>query len=333
VAVCTVIGVGLVYHPFGHPQTPHKLNGWAKVAAMPTGVSRPGATTTLGGDVLVVGGLTNIQTPTVTGQVQLYSTATNSWTARAPMLTPREGVAAVTESNGTILAIGGDPQGGDASDPQAAHASNIVESYDPTANTWSPRASFPTNISGAQAVRAADGTIYVFGGYSGGGNYLNSVYAYNATNDTWSTRAAMPTARERAGGALAANGKIYIVGGFAGYAPGTGPVDQTVEAYDPTTNTWQGEAPMINVGSYTLSVVAAPNGKLYAFGLNGAGTVNGYDPATNTWTQAPGTSMLTQRGNLAGALGGDGAIYAFGGDTLGHGQQVSAVAETARFGW
>ena len=63
--------------------------------------------------------------------------------------------------------------------------------------------------------------------------------------------APMQTPREAPGAALAANGKIYVAGGN-----GNGPVGQTMEAYDPATNTWEAEAPM-PIPMTRVSLVAA----------------------------------------------------------------------------
>jgi len=93
----------------------------------------------------------------------------------------------------------------------------------------------------------------------------------------WTAKAPMPTAR----GNLAVgvvNGILYAVGGNDGH----GGYLNTVEAYDPATNTWTTRAPM-HVARSDLGV-GVINGMLYAVGGDEwNGTVEAYDPSTDTW--------------------------------------------------
>ena len=94
----------------------------------------------------------------------------------------------------------------------------------------------------------------------------------------WTAKAPMPTAR----GNLAVgvvNGILYAVGGTIG----NGLPLNTVEAYDPATNTWTARAPMhVARSDFGVGVV---NGILYAVGGDSwNGTVEAYDPRTDTWT-------------------------------------------------
>ncbi|HLW38669.1 MAG TPA: kelch repeat-containing protein, partial [Candidatus Eremiobacteraceae bacterium] len=77
------------------------------------------------------------------------------------------------------------------------------------------------------------------------------------------------------------NKVLYAVGGYNG-----GPIN-TVEAYDPATNTWTTKAPM-PTRRYELAV-GIVNKILYAVGgsigtvQTAVNTVEAYNPATNTW--------------------------------------------------
>ncbi|MGI8916721.1 MAG: Kelch repeat-containing protein [Chloroflexota bacterium] len=85
-----------------------------------------------------------------------------------------------------------------------------------------------------------------------------------------------------------------------------------VEAYAVATNTWSSVASM-PIGGRPGAVVAAPDGRIYVFNVEGTATTYAYTPATNRWsTLAP---MTTPRIWFAAALGGDGRIYTVGGQT------------------
>ncbi len=125
---------------------------------------------------------------------------------------------------------------------------------------------------------------------------------------SWTAMANLPTARTNHMVATV-NNKIYVIGG---YHPSFGTFN-TVEEYDPATNTWATKAPMpTNRSDAGIAVV---NNKIYVMGgtsnFSTSIAVNEmYDPATNTWTtKAP---MLSARMFLAaGAV--NNKIYAIGG--------------------
>ncbi len=135
--------------------------------------------------------------------------------------------------------------------------------------------------------------------------------AFDVTNNCWSTKASMPTPRTNlAVGAV--NGVLYAVGGYGGINGGSNTLG-TVEAYDPSTNSWATKASMPTARS-GLSV-GVVNGVLYAVGgyqgLNTyVGTVEAYDPSTNSWTTK--ASMPTRRYVFAVGVV-NGVLYAVGG--------------------
>lgn len=115
-------------------------------------------------------------------------------------------------------------------------------------------------------------------------------------------------------GSATVNGKIYAIGGQE--VPGS---VNTVEEYDPTTDTWTTKSPM-GTARECLGVVAL-NDKIYAIGgmymdLFGnnyyTNVVEEYDPATDTWTTK--NPMNTDRANFAIAVA-NGKIYVIGGGT------------------
>lgn len=130
----------------------------------------------------------------------------------------------------------------------------------------------------------------------------------------WSTGADMPTPRYEAYPCVV-DGTIYLIGG----ARHRNEVLNTVEVYDPATDTWESKSPMPTARQgASCSVVA---GMIYIIGggvspdidfwvVETFSTVEEYNPATDTWTSK--TPMPTSRGwHSANVV--DGKIYIMGG--------------------
>lgn len=140
----------------------------------------------------------------------------------------------------------------------------------------------------------------------------NSLYSNEASattleriGDTWTTMESMPTPRLGLSSSVV-DGKIYAIGGgsAAGFL-------NTVEEYDPQTNSWQAVASMPTPRDLMAS--SAVNGKIYVMGgYNGIEltTAEEYNPLTNTWQTV--ASMPTARRFLTSAAV-DGKVYAIGG--------------------
>jgi N-acetylneuraminic acid mutarotase len=211
--------------------------------------------------------------------------------------------------NGKIYAIGGL-----FSYNLVANDVNIVEVYDPSTNTWTTAAPMPTARHFLTAA-AVNGKIYAIGGtVNQTGNILSTVEVYDPSANSWSTAASMPTARFGLAAAVV-NGKIYAIGGQGLYSGS--PVNlSTVEAYDPSTNTWT-TAPSMPTARYGLAA-AAVNGNIYAIGgisNNGYSNVVEVDDLfTNTWTTA--ASIPTSAEAYLAATDANGLIYAMGGAFL-----------------
>jgi N-acetylneuraminic acid mutarotase len=231
----------------------------------------------------------------------------SSWTTVAPMPTARFGLAAATGADGRIYAIGG----------LYGSVLNTVEAYTPGLNLWSTRASMPTAREALAAAAAFDGRIYVFGGEGSLGTAVNTAEAYNPFSNTWSTVAPMPTARIGVTAATGRDGRIYAIGGLRfNINTNSQEILNTVEAYNPFSNTWSTVAPMPTPRSDPAAATGL-DGRIYVFGgldesFNISNTVEAYSPFSNTWsTVAP---MPTARWELAAAAGPYGRINVLGGD-------------------
>src|SRR6185369_1377629 len=125
----------------------------------------------------------------------------------------------------------------------------------------------------------------------------------------WSTRANLIEANSEMGVAEL-NGKIYVLGGY----PASRVTVNTVQVYDPESNTWQLAAPLLLGVNHSMPAVA--NGKVYGIGGQtdtGSAYVNNvqeFNPATSNWTYR--ATMPTARSAGAAAVIGD-LIYVAGG--------------------
>jgi N-acetylneuraminic acid mutarotase len=194
---------------------------WTPRAALPVGRSDPGAGVA-DSQIYVFGG--NDGSGAVTS-TYAYTPATDTWTPRAPMLQGRGARFASGAIDGKLYAAGG-------------NASGTTEVYDPATNAWSVVAPMgvPRAYVGGGVI---DGMLYVVGGESAAqpGTVLGTLEAYDPVSNTWTTMAPMPTPRLSPAVAVI-DGILYVIGGSQ-HNPGSCDVQlDTVEAYDPSTNTW-----------------------------------------------------------------------------------------------
>jgi N-acetylneuraminic acid mutarotase len=215
-----------------------------------------------------------------------------------------------------------------------------VQIFDPKANKWTLGRAM-SFAPGSSATAVINGQVYVAGGIVGSST-TGRLARYNPATNTWADLAAMPQPRNHA--AAATDGKKLWV--FGGRGPGSGPNNtvangfDTVQVYDPATNTWKSSATAgsglapLPVGRGGMGKAVFNNGEFYVIGgetLTGPGAtadktynrVDIYNPATNTWRLGP--AMPTARHGIFPLLHA-GRIYVAGGGTKA-GASRSAVLE------
>lgn len=266
-------------------------NSWAEKAPVPTAGEYGAAV--VNGEIYVMSGSSNY----------VYNPATDTWATKTPMLTPRSSFAIAACQN-KIYVIGGLPNG------------TLNEVYDPSTDTWATKASMPTNRSQIEA-NTFDGKIYVICGKTGGAyTTLDSMDVYDPSTDSWTTKAAvansvapykvyvpntnniwttktsLPYSVANYASAVVDN-KIYVIGGQDEFLSSMNL--NTVQIYDPATNSWTLGKPAPDVvwqaAAGATTNIASPK-RIYVTGgeaFQGHPQTNqtfAYDPEADVWVNA-----------------------------------------------
>ena len=126
-------------------------NGLSNAGTIPT--PRASFTVSLLGDgrVMTVGGRISLSS---TNAVDIYSPATNTWSAATPMAASRIAPVALL-TNGLVLAVAGSNNNG---------ILNSAEVYDPASNTWTSAGNLTIARSDHIATRLTNGAVLIHGG-------------------------------------------------------------------------------------------------------------------------------------------------------------------------
>jgi N-acetylneuraminic acid mutarotase len=260
----------------------------------------------LNGRIYAVGGYPGARI--TSDAVQVYDSASDSWSFGPPLPRPLHHTM-LAAADGRLYLMGG--EAGNPNQSESLGFQNSVYMLDEQAGEWVPRAPMPTARSGGGA-GVIDGKIYVAGGRPPRGH---DFAVYDPQADQWTVLPDLPTQRNHLG-VVAIDGRIYVAGGRFGGGVGSEMTD-TLEIYDPTTNSWTSGAPLLVPRAGVAS--AAANGCLYLIGGEGnEADPRGifdlnelYDPATNTWHSLQPMPLPTH--GLTGAAYLNGWIHVPGG--------------------
>jgi serine/threonine-protein kinase PknK len=204
----------------------------------------------------------------------------NTWTLGAPIPTPRQMLAAASDTK-LLYAVGGST--GTAELP-------TVEAYDPAANSWAPLPNLAQPRSDL-GVAIADGRLVAVGGISAG-QVLKSVAVFDLAAKSWAGLPDMATPRH--GMAVAAvNKSVYAIGGSTEI--GDARLTSTAEALKLAPRKLQ-PAPQWRTlpDAPTARLMMAGtvlDGKIWVIGGLKQGTalqiVQSYDPQTGSWQSEP----------------------------------------------
>jgi N-acetylneuraminic acid mutarotase len=253
------------------------------------------------------------------GTNEEYDPATNKWTTKASMPTPRDKFAIVA-FQAKIYCIGGavDFTVDELSGFYSIVASGVNEVYDPATDTWARLAPMPTEGVGFQA-HVVNGKIYVIDG--------TYPYVYDPKNNSWTLKTRMPWPYPKPHLVSAVVGDKIIVSGE--FSTGLGSSleemlsdefsssEQRIKIYDTVNDSWSEGAsdPTVvirGVAGATVGVNALQ--RVYVLGLERGlppPSVNQvYDPRADAWATA--TAMPTGRIDFGVAVVDD-VLYAIGG--------------------
>jgi len=172
-------------------------------------------------------------------------------------------------------------------------------------SAWVQENDLPTPRS-LHGVGVVDGVLYAAGGNGncfGTNCFTATVARYNEAADTWTDVATLSPRKNH--GTVVVGGLIYLIGG-----DDNDNHINSVEAFNPATNTSSIVTPMSHVGSMMATVELG--NKLYVMGGSfGRGLIaETYDLSLNTWQALPNLARLTYS---AGAAVYQGKVWMIGG--------------------
>ena len=215
-----------------------------------------------------------------------------AWKTLAPAPTLRTNAVALTAPNGRIYLLGGRDHNDKVRD--------VVESYDPTTDTWSVESHLTQARERLAAALGNDGRIYVFGGLDSAGQALASAEVLN-NGGSWEPISPVPSARIDPAAAASADGRIFV---FGGDVPIGGSRD--VEVYDLQTGGWTSDGATPSSNGYSGGAVGWPGG---LFLLVSRLEVDVFDPNSDRWTPMPSLNYPSDGPVVSAA---DGTVYHLG---------------------
>jgi N-acetylneuraminic acid mutarotase len=297
------------------------LNGfsqirWVAAAPQPQANSE-GQSTTLNGKIYSFGGFDSLKgCCTPTDRAYSFDPMQNKWTALAAL--PYLASNGVTGGGMTHAGIANDgtyiylASGYIAASPGSGQSfgTKQVWRYDPASDSYTRLPDLPQDrAAGMLAVVGRE--LHYFGGTNKARTLdVGDHWALNLDGGTsWAVRAALPNPRHHLG-AVVYGGRIYVVGGQHGHDGALVPQD-TVNAYDPATNTWATLAPLPLPRNHISSSTVLMGDRIIVMGgqqkHNAAqSTVYAYTIATNSWQEL--TSLPEPRHSAVGGMVG-GRLY------------------------
>ncbi len=267
------------------------------------------ASETIGDKIYVMGGYegSNITTENTT---YVFDTNTSTWSTVAPKNISAISTASVTV-DGKIYCMGGLQNVA-----YVSTATNQVEIYDPTNNTWTIGTPMPWAVYGASAIYY-NSKIYVLGGRTNSGNLVQNILVYDFVTDTWSVGAPLPQGNIF-GTAEIFEDNIYIMGGCSN--PNASVSSKSVFKYNIMSNTWTNCTPIPVADNINCNSSIIYDNKIYVLGgwdISGNGFCNKvfvYSVFGDTWETDVDDFSQGRIGATANVANGH--IYIIGGSSV-----------------
>jgi Galactose oxidase, central domain/Kelch motif len=255
------------------------------------------------GRILVIGGYNPTQG--WLGSAELYDPTTGRWTVTQPLFAHGVTHTATLLEDGRVLVIGGNPQSGHPAqddrveifDPrtdswqpaahhegtEAGHTATLLTDgrvliaaggtdpavYDPVGDTWQPAGHLAVSRWMPQAVRLTDGRVLLVGGLDvSGGSPIDNVDIYDPAGNSWQQAAPLAQARYLHTATLLPDGRVLVIAGarlLDSSWDDPGVVLDSVEAYDPASDSWSALPPLRQARAYHTATLL-PDGSVFVAG-------------------------------------------------------------------
>jgi len=191
--------------------------------------------------------------------------------------------------------------------------STSVERFDENLQSWAYVADMNYGRHAFAGATDGEGRVYAIGG----GSNPTTVERYNDALDQWDMMASMNVARSHVAATTGLDGRIYAIGG----STATAALD-TVEVYDPSTDTWSLLPQTMNTVRVSLAAATDSQGRIYAIGgvtdgtPRNMNTVERFDPSNPGlgWQYVASFNSTSLRGELTSAVtDSEGLIWMIGG--------------------
>lgn len=190
-------------------------------------------------------------------------------------------------------------------------ADDRAEIFDPKTNVWQIAAYHESTDGGHSAALLTDGRVLIAGGRA-------ESAIYDPVLNTWQSTGKLGILRSQAQAVLLRDGHVLLTGGIP-YPEGDSVLD-SIEVYDPVTNTWR-PAALLTQARCCHTATSLPDGRvLVVGGWNSVGgyeaallkTTEIYDDQSGTWSTLASTG--TGRVEHTTTLLLDGRILVTGGE-------------------
>lgn len=301
------------------------LGEWSEAPALGEVRGETSAVGLEGGGILIVGGgLGREALPAV----ERFDPDAGAWRAAEPLGEARRGHAVARLDDGRVLVAGGIDEG---------EVLASAELFDPAAGEWEPVEPMSEPRLGHTLTALDDGRVLAAGGAGGerpeGTEHIQaqvipgaSAEVFDPGTGEWAAASDMLAARYEHTATRLADGRVLLTGGLTVADDEVAPTE-SVELFDPATDTFSRAAPMEVGRSDHAAVTLADDRVLVAGGDLGdraTGRAEVFDFEQGRWRGA--ASLARERRGHAATLLPDGTVLVTGGESVREGTRTSLGA-------